>query len=158
MAAVRPTSANRANKGLFCRAKAFIRNNNASDRLRASWFAKKMKELCVIPKSAVVFPFAAVELWNYLKYPGWGFYGGCETCGTALRPSNCINEPVSDLGSLMYICCLNSESGETTICGTNKIHRSTRTTRGRVFDVNTKFAAEFTFCCVEKPNKQTYEE
>ena len=31
----------------------------------------------------------------------------------------------------------------------NKTHRSTRTTRGRpVFDVNTKFAAEFTFCCV----------
>ena len=31
----------------------------------------------------------------------------------------------------------------------NKTHRSTRTTRGRqVFDVNTKCAAEFTFCCV----------
>ena len=26
---------------------------------------KKMKEMCVIPKSAVVFHFAAVELWNY---------------------------------------------------------------------------------------------
>ena len=26
---------------------------------------KKMKEVCVIPKSAVVFHFAAVELWNY---------------------------------------------------------------------------------------------
>ena len=33
--------------------------------------------------------------------------------------------------------------------GTNKTHRRTRTTPGRpVFDVNTKFAAEFTFCCV----------
>ena len=41
-------------------------------------------------------------------------------------------------------------SGETNdISGTNKTHRSTRTTRGRpaVFDVNTKFAAEFIFCC-----------
>ena len=26
---------------------------------------KKMKEMCVIPKSAAVFHFAAVELWNY---------------------------------------------------------------------------------------------
>ena len=26
---------------------------------------KKMTEMCVIPKSAVVFHFAAVELWNY---------------------------------------------------------------------------------------------
>ena len=26
---------------------------------------KKMKEMCVIPKSAVIFHFAAVELWNY---------------------------------------------------------------------------------------------
>ena len=76
-------------------------------------------------------------------------YGGCEACGTALRLSNCINEPVSGMGSLLYICCLNSESRETNISGNNKTHRSTRTTRGRpIFDVNTKFAAEFTFCCV----------
>ena len=26
---------------------------------------KKIKEMCVIPKSAVFFYFAAVELWNY---------------------------------------------------------------------------------------------
>ena len=26
---------------------------------------KKMKEMCVIPKSAMIFHFAAVELWNY---------------------------------------------------------------------------------------------
>ena len=50
--------------------------------------------------------------------------GGCEACGTALRLSNCINEPVSGLGSLLYICCSNSESGETNISGTNKTHRS----------------------------------
>ena len=69
MAAVLPTSAKRINKGPFCRAKAFIRNINAADRLTASWFAiekqEKMKEMYVIPKSAVVFHFAAVELWNY---------------------------------------------------------------------------------------------
>ena len=73
--------------------------------------------------------------------------GGCEACGTALRLSNCINEPVSVLGSLLYICCSNSESGERNISG--KIRPTARTTRGRpVFDVKTKFAAEFTFCCV----------
>ena len=43
--------------------------------------------------------------------------GGCEACGTALLVSNCINEPVSVLGSLLYICCSNSESGETNISG-----------------------------------------
>ena len=76
-------------------------------------------------------------------------YGGCEACGTAPRLSNCINEPVSGLGSLLYICCLNSESGETNISGTNKTHRITRTTRERpVFDVNTKVAVEFPFCSV----------
>ena len=76
-------------------------------------------------------------------------YGGCEACGTALRLFNCIHGPVSGLGLLLYIFCSNSESGETNISGTNKTHRSTRTTRGRlVFDINRKFAAEFTFCCV----------
>ena len=41
----------------------------------------------------------------------------------------------------------------------NKTHRRTKTTRGRpVSDVNTKFAAEFTFRCVKKPNKRTYKE
>ena len=44
MAAVLPTSAKRINKGRFCRAKAFIRNNNAPDRLKASWFAIEKQE------------------------------------------------------------------------------------------------------------------
>ena len=44
MAAVLPTSAKRTNKGRFCRAKAFIRNNNAPDRLTASWFAIEKQE------------------------------------------------------------------------------------------------------------------
>ena len=68
MAAVLPTSTKGTERGRFCRAKAFIRTNTAADRLTVSWFAienKKMTEMCVIPKSAVVFHFAAVELWNY---------------------------------------------------------------------------------------------
>ena len=36
IAAVLPANAKRTNKGRFCRAKAFIRNNNAADRLTAS--------------------------------------------------------------------------------------------------------------------------
>ena len=61
-----------------------------------------MKEMCVIPKSAVVFHFAAVELWNYLNVLAGALdYEGCEACGTALRLSNCINEAVSGLESLL---------------------------------------------------------
>ena len=44
MAAVLPTSAKRINNGRFCRAKAFIRSNNAADRLRASWLAIEKQE------------------------------------------------------------------------------------------------------------------
>ena len=37
--------------------------------------------------------------------------------------------------------------------------RRTRTSRGRrMFNVSTKFTAEFTYRCVQKPNKRTYEE
>ena len=77
--------------------------------------------------------------------------GGCEACGAALRLSDCIKETLSGLGSLLYICCSNSECGETNICRTNKTHRSTGTTRGRpIFDVNTKLAAGlFTFNVVK---------
>ena len=75
--------------------------------------------------------------------------GCCEACGTALGLSSCINGPVSGLGSVLCICCSNSESEETNISGTNKTHRKTRIRRGKpVFDLNTKFAAAFTFCCV----------
>ena len=44
MAAVLPTSAERTNKDCFCRAKAFIRNNNTADRLTASWFTIEKQE------------------------------------------------------------------------------------------------------------------
>ena len=44
MATVLPTRAKRTNKGLFCGAKAFIRNKNAADRLTACWFAIEKQE------------------------------------------------------------------------------------------------------------------
>ena len=44
MAAGFPASAKRRNKGRFCRAKAFIHNNNAADRLTASWSAIESQE------------------------------------------------------------------------------------------------------------------
>ena len=44
MAAVLPISAKRTNKGRFCRAEAFICNNNVADRLTASWFAIEKQE------------------------------------------------------------------------------------------------------------------
>ena len=44
MAAVLLTSAKRTSKGRFCRAKAFVRNNNAADRPTASWFAIERQE------------------------------------------------------------------------------------------------------------------
>ena len=44
MAAVLPTSAKRTSKCRLCRATAFIRNNNAADRLTASWSAIKKQE------------------------------------------------------------------------------------------------------------------
>ena len=44
MAAVLLTSKKRTKKGRFCRAKAFIRNNNAVDRLTTSWFAIEKQE------------------------------------------------------------------------------------------------------------------
>ena len=44
MAAVRPTSAKRTNKGFFCRAKPFNHNDNAADWLTASWFAIEKQE------------------------------------------------------------------------------------------------------------------
>ena len=44
MAAVLLTSTKRTNNGRFCRAKAFIRNNNVADRPTASWFAIERQE------------------------------------------------------------------------------------------------------------------
>ena len=149
MAAVLLASAKRSNKGRFCRAKAFIRNENAANRLTASWSAiEKQENEQNVREPEVCSGFSlrgrrVVEL-NVLAE---ALDGGCEACGAALRLSDCIKETVSGLGSLLYICCSNSECGETNICRTNKTHRSTGTTRGRpIFDVNTKLAAGiFTF-------------
>ena len=44
MVAVLHTSAKRTNKGRFCRAKAFIGNNNAADRQTASRFSNEKQE------------------------------------------------------------------------------------------------------------------
>ena len=44
MAAVLLTSTKRTNKGRFCRAKPFIRNNNVADRPTSSWFAIERQE------------------------------------------------------------------------------------------------------------------
>ena len=44
MTGVLPANTKRTNKGRFCRAKTFIRNNNAGDRLTASWSAIEKQE------------------------------------------------------------------------------------------------------------------
>ena len=44
MATVLPTSAKLTNKGRFCRAKAFICTNNATDWLKATWLAIEKQE------------------------------------------------------------------------------------------------------------------
>ena len=111
MAAVLPTSAKRTNKGRFCRAKAFIRPNNAADRLTASWSAIEKPENERNERDPEV--CSGFSLRGRRVVAEALDYGGCEACGTALRLSNCINEPVSGLGSLLYICCSNSDSGET---------------------------------------------
>ena len=52
----------------FCRAKAIIRNNNAANRLTASWFAiEKQENERNVRDPEVRGPevFATVELWNY---------------------------------------------------------------------------------------------
>ena len=142
-----------ANKGRFCGAKPFIRNNNAANRLTASWSGiEKEENEKNVPDPEVHSEFSlrgrrVVEL-NVLAE---SLDGGCEACGAVLRLSDCIKETLSGLGSLLYVCCSNSECGETNICRTNKTHRSTGTTRGRpIFDVNTKLAAGlFTFNVVK---------
>ena len=73
MTAVLPTGAKRTKKGRFCRAKAFIRNNNASDRLTASWFAieKQEKERNVDdPEVCSNFLLRGRRVVELLKCPG----------------------------------------------------------------------------------------
>ena len=73
MAAILPTSAKRTSNGLFCKAKAFIRNNNAADRLTAPWFAieKQENERNVRdPEVCSGFSLRGRRVVELLKYPG----------------------------------------------------------------------------------------
>ena len=73
MAAVLPTSAKRTNKGCLCRATAFIRNNNAADRLTASWSAieKQGNERTVCdPEFCSGFSLRGRRVVELLKCPG----------------------------------------------------------------------------------------
>ena len=73
MAAVLSTSAKRTNKGRFFRAKAFIRSNNAADRLKASWFAIEKQEnernVCD-PDVCSGFSLRGRQVVELLKCPG----------------------------------------------------------------------------------------
>ena len=76
MAAVLPASAKRTNKGRFCTAKAIIRNNNAANRLTASWFVieKQENERNVRdPEVCGGFSLRDRRVVELLKCPGWGF-------------------------------------------------------------------------------------
>ncbi|PFX31497.1 hypothetical protein AWC38_SpisGene3749 [Stylophora pistillata] len=144
MAAVLPASVRRTDKGRFSKAKTFIRNKNAANRLKASWYALEKQQNEKDERDPEVcsgFPLRGRQVVE-LNVLAEALDGGCEACGAALRLSDCIKETVSGLGSLLYISCSNSECGETNTCRTNKTHRSIGTTRGRpIFDVNTKLAA-----------------
>ena len=73
MAAGLPTSAKRTNKGRFYRDKAFIRNNNAADRLTASWFAIEKQENqrnVRDPEVCSGFPLSGRRVVELLKCPG----------------------------------------------------------------------------------------
>ena len=73
MAAVLPISAKRTNKGRFCRPKAFIRHNDAADRLTVSWFAieKQENERNVrVPEACSGFPLRVRRVVELLKCPG----------------------------------------------------------------------------------------
>ena len=147
MAAVLPAGVKRTDKGRLCRAESFILNKNAANRLTASWPAlekqgnkKKVRD----PEVCSGFPLRGRRVVE-LNVLAEALDGGCEACGAALRLSDCIKETVTGLGSLLYICCSNSECGETNTCRTNKTPRSTGARRP-IFDINTKLAAGlFTF-------------
>ena len=73
MAVVHPTSAKRINKGRFYRAKAFIQNNNAADRLTVSWFAIEKQENernARDPEVCSAFSLRSGRVVELLKCPG----------------------------------------------------------------------------------------
>ena len=73
MAAVLLSSAKRAIKGRFCRAKAFIRHNNVADRPPASWSAIEKQEneryVCA-PELCSGFSLRGRRVVELLKCPG----------------------------------------------------------------------------------------
>ena len=77
------------NKGRLCRAKAFIRNNNAADRLTASWSAIEKQEnernVCDAELCSR-FLLRGRRVVELLKCPGWGFglWGGPVEVGRIL--------------------------------------------------------------------------
>ena len=82
MAAVLPASTKRTNKGRFSRAKAFIRNNNAADRLTASWSAiekqeneENVRDPGVRGRRVVELNVLPVRLWVGAVKPVGQFYG-----------------------------------------------------------------------------------
>ena len=73
MSAVLPTSTKRTNEGRFCRAKAFIGNNNAVDRLTTFWFGieKQENERNVRdPEVCSGFSLRGRRVVELLKFPG----------------------------------------------------------------------------------------
>ena len=66
----------RTSKGRFCRANAFIRDNNAADRLTAFWLAieKQENERSVrYPEVCSDFSFRGLRVVELLTYPGCAF-------------------------------------------------------------------------------------
>ena len=142
-----PASTKRTNKGHFCRAKAFIRNNNAADRLTASWFAIEKQEnerndrdseVCSgfsLRGSRVVelLSVLALRLWMGAVKSVWQLYGSA------------IALTSHYLAWDRYCTYVVQTPGVKRRIFLGQI-RPTRTTRGRpIFDVSTKFAAEYTF-------------
>ena len=66
--------------------------------------------------------------------------GGCQSYGSPLKLSDCVQETVSGLRSYLYINCMDGECGEINLCHTNKTHRTNGSRGRKVFDVNTKLA------------------
>ena len=73
LAASLSASAKRTNKGRFCRAKAFLRNNNAADRLTAFWLGMEKQENernVRDPEVCSGFPLRGRRVVELLKCPG----------------------------------------------------------------------------------------
>ena len=116
-----------------------------------------MEEMRVFPKCAVVFSsrpsscgiiklMSWLRLWMGAVKPLVQLYSSPTALRSQYLAWDCYCTYVVQTPSVERRICLEQI-------------RPNRNMRGRpMFDVNTKFAAEFTFRCVQKPNKRTYEE